>query len=81
VILNPEMDVEGAGQLAEKLRLRIAEAPFRYLDLELPITCSFGVAELTDEMADPQALYHLADQTMYLSKREGRNRVSRAPAE
>jgi len=81
VILNPEMDVEGAGQLAEKLRLRIAEAPFRYLDLELPVTCSFGVAELTDEMADPQELYHLADQTMYLSKREGRNRVSRATPE
>ena len=80
VILSPETDVVGAERLAEKLRRRIASEVFRYADLEVEITCSFGVAALDDSMKEHRELYEAADRAMYASKRKGRDRVSRPPA-
>jgi len=76
VVLCPETDLEGASTLAGKLRDRIAGLDYTYCDLKVGVTCSFGVAERGDDMADHQDLYHAADQALYTSKREGRNRVS-----
>jgi diguanylate cyclase (GGDEF)-like protein len=82
VILSPEMELAGAEELAEKLCRRIAEEVFRYAELEVEVTCSFGVAALGAGMKRPRELYAAADRAMYVAKREGRNRVSRAaPAE
>ena len=78
VILSPEMGVEDSLELAEKLRARFAEAAFRYAELELEITCSFGVASLREGMKHPHELYEAADRAMYRSKRAGRNQVSAA---
>ncbi|KQP44267.1 hypothetical protein ASF44_28560 [Pseudorhodoferax sp. Leaf274] len=40
------------------------------------VTMSFGVAELEPAMADPASLIDLADQALYHSKKNGRNRVT-----
>ena len=40
------------------------------------MSCSFGVAELRQEMTAPQDLYQAADDALLLSKRSGRNRVA-----
>ncbi len=75
VILSPEMEVEGSLELAEKLREEFESEAFRYAELEVKITCSFGVAALDSGMQRPHDLYEAADKSMYLSKGGGRNRV------
>jgi diguanylate cyclase (GGDEF)-like protein len=76
VILSPETTGEGAEALASKLRDRIVAYDHRYGDIKINVSCSFGVAELTKEMATPQDLYQAADQALLQSKRSGRNRVA-----
>jgi diguanylate cyclase (GGDEF)-like protein len=76
VILAPETSVEGAETLAAKLRERVLGYEHRYGDIAISTSCSFGVAELTREMAVPQDLYQAADDALLLSKRSGRNRVA-----
>ncbi|MEO1088140.1 MAG: GGDEF domain-containing protein, partial [Acidobacteriota bacterium] len=74
-ILSPETPLVGASNLAEKLRSHFEDARFDYAEVDLDITCSFGVADLMPGM-DREGLYHAADQAMYESKRGGRNRVT-----
>lgn len=76
VILAPETGAEGAETLASKLRDRVLGYEHRYGDIKISVSCSFGVAELTREMAVPQDLYQAADDALLLSKRSGRNRVA-----
>ena len=76
VILSPETTAEGAEALASKLRDRIVAYDHRYGDIKINVSCSFGVAELTKEMATPQDLYLAADKALLQSKRSGRNRVA-----
>lgn len=74
-ILCPETNIEGAEQLAEKLRHRIEGFDFQYAGFRVPVTCSFGVAELRSGMAGPGILYEAADRALYAAKNAGRNRV------
>jgi len=76
VILAPETGAEGAETLASKLRERILGYEHRYGDVKIATSCSFGVAELTPDMAMPQDLYQAADDGLLRSKRSGRNRVA-----
>lgn len=76
VILTPETEVEGALTLANKLRDRIAHLDYEYCGMQIPVTCSFGVARLDPAMETPDDLYEAADQALLQSKRDGRNRVS-----
>src|SRR6185369_7984884 len=79
VILAPETGAAGAEALATKLRDRIISLDHRYGDLRIVITCSFGVAELTDTITTSQDLYRAADDALLLAKRSGRNRVAVNP--
>ncbi len=82
VILSPETEIEGAVEMAEKLRARFESETFFYAELEVQITCSFGVAALEPAMTRPEDLYAAADRAMYSSKGDGRNQVScSSPAE
>jgi diguanylate cyclase (GGDEF)-like protein len=76
VILAPETGAEGAETLATKLRDRVLGYEHRYGDVKISVSCSFGVAELTREMAVPQDLYQAADDVLLLGKRSGKNRVA-----
>ncbi len=76
VILSPEISIEGSFQLAEKLRALFEAEIFRYGELEVRITCSFGVVALEPGMEQAHELYEAADRSMYRSKRGGRNQVS-----
>jgi diguanylate cyclase (GGDEF)-like protein len=76
-ILSPETGIEGIETLAEKLRQEFEEFKVEHGEIRVQITCSFGVAVLSEEMWRPEDLYDAADQALYMSKNGGRNRVSR----
>ncbi|MEL7061044.1 MAG: GGDEF domain-containing protein [Acidobacteriota bacterium] len=75
-ILCPETPEHGAARLAEKLRARFVEERYDYAEARIDLSCSFGVAARDGSMDEPSALYSLADEAMYRSKAEGRNRVT-----
>jgi len=76
VILLPETKLEDARNIAERLRLLIAETPFETEIGPINTTISIGVAikEKTTTMSIDQLLSR-ADRAMYRAKQAGRNRV------
>ena len=74
-ILLPGRSAAEARSIAESIRKSIPELLPQRLDLEMPVTASFGVAELaeTDELAD---LSRRSDQALYEAKATGRDRIS-----
>ncbi|MFC1835379.1 GGDEF domain-containing protein, partial [Thermodesulfobacteriota bacterium] len=71
LIICPGIGLEGAAQVAEKLRSRIAKHQFGPASDQ---TASFGVAQyLAGET--PEDLVRCADQALYRAKDNGRNRV------
>lgn len=79
--IMPETDLAGAGIVAERLRATIAAKPFRitHPDKEaLDITVSIGVAVMSPRHMTSDAMLQVADEALYRSKREGRNRVTLA---
>ena len=75
VVVMPEVDSSGAFQLAEKLRKTVEGTVFKSGEAELPVTISVGVATLGDEES-VKAFLDTADQALYKSKEDGRNRVT-----
>lgn len=76
VVVMPDTNPELAMMVAERLRVRIFDTPFRLKNgMELPITISIGVAvsRHRDDKADN--LLERADRALYAAKHEGRNRV------
>jgi len=70
-------DLNGAVQLAERIRKLIAEAPFAFEKQSIPITISVGVAALSDgSFKNTEELLAQADACLYQSKQGGRNRVT-----
>lgn len=81
-VLSPETGVDGARELAERIRRRVAAIDYRHGGDPVPITCSIGVATLDRTMARPDDLFVVADRAMYRSKQEGGDRVTvGAPAD
>lgn len=75
-ILCPETEANLARIFAERLRLDIDGVPFCWSEIEVKVTCSFGVAELSGEMSDADELFKAADRALYIAKNSGRNTVS-----
>jgi len=72
VVLMPHTDLEHGLATAE--RIRGAFASYRIEPMSIPVTASFGVAELgPSEQAE--ALIRRADKTLFVAKEAGRNRV------
>jgi len=74
VVLLPGSDVHESLDFAEQIRQRISEIPCCYRQ----ITASLGVSTLDQHTVNPDTLIEEADQALYVSKREGRNRVTHA---
>ena len=76
-VLAPEVPLDGARIMAEKLRILIAQTQFQFEDHVIPVTSSFGTACVTPERPlEPGELYQEADERLYAAKRGGRNRVA-----
>jgi diguanylate cyclase (GGDEF)-like protein len=74
-IIVPEVGLEGARILADKLRRGVEEALFRFEGTIIPVTISLGVAEWDPAIETPEALVQQADERLYAAKHGGRNRV------
>lgn len=77
-ILLPNTTPQQALEIAERLRGNIerdAGVGVRTMD-GLKVTSSFGVATLRDEAGDLGGLIDQADEALYFSKQNGRNRVT-----
>ncbi|MEO1549457.1 MAG: diguanylate cyclase [Pseudomonadota bacterium] len=66
-----------ARRIAERIRTRVAAAPFKLPDgARLGVTVSVGVAWVKQADVGAEALMERADQALYRSKSQGRNRVT-----
>jgi diguanylate cyclase (GGDEF)-like protein len=78
LIILPETRLDGAVELAERVRAAFAAERIAYGDTVLATTASFGVvgADFAASQAiTPQSLIAVADDLMYEAKRAGRNQV------
>ncbi len=73
-VLLPSTAVNGAMQMAERMRAAVQAYTFKYEGLEFNITVSIGVTELTDESWSITELLKAVDKMLYEAKRTGRNR-------
>jgi diguanylate cyclase (GGDEF)-like protein len=78
----PQTDLQGAYNLAERVREGIEALEVRRLDGGgvLKVTASLGVAALPDCAGSKPELIAAADAALYEAKRGGKNRTERAPA-
>lgn len=72
VILLPDMDLDSASALGERLRERMANSPS---PVGIPVTISLGVAYASAGKHSPAQILKLADQALYQAKQQGRNRL------
>ncbi len=76
-LLLPELGLAAARTVAEKLRAIVERTPSRFEEDAIPLTASFGVAELgASPPMGATELYRLADERLYAAKHGGRNRVA-----
>lgn len=72
VVVMPYTDIRGAMETMERLRHAVEMSPWP----NCPITASFGIATFTRDMQVPRDLVAAADEALYRSKQEGRNRIT-----
>ncbi len=77
VIVMPGLDAANALAMADRVRERLAAAPFGLR----AVTASFGVATLGRPPEDAPSLVKAADEALYRSKAAGRNRATHWLAE
>lgn len=76
VLLLPGTPLEGALQVAERLRVSVGAHPVRIAgDVTVTVTLSAGVACMTGTDDDGRALLRRADSALYRAKRAGRDMV------
>jgi diguanylate cyclase (GGDEF)-like protein len=79
-VVLPETDLEGAYNLAERVRASIEALEFDTADSPgtLSVTASLGVASVGPGAGDGRALVAAADAALYEAKRSGKNKTVRA---
>ena len=76
-ILLPMTDLDGAYEVAERCRTRLADRPFQFDGESVTITASLGVATTIRE-GDVDDLLRRADDALLRAKALGRNRTEKA---
>ena len=77
--LLPDTSIEGATEVAEKLRAALCE-PYPLENATARLSTSIGLAVFPDHGADPEQLQRAADAALYRAKREGKDRAAIAEA-
>lgn len=81
-VICPGAHVEGALVIGERIRKSVEEANFTHGESQPggKVTISVGAASYPMDGTDPESIVRAADEAVYLSKEEGRNRVTSATA-
>lgn len=83
LIVLPDTEIDGAAALAERLRAVVEQESVHWRENDIHFTASFGVTGMngsTDNRdINVESLIYRADENLYRSKREGRNRVTVTP--
>ena len=80
VVLLGNTDAPSAMMVAERIRKNIENCDFNYENQHMTVTISIGVAVLKHgKKISPAKLVEHADEALYISKNNGRNRSSFAP--
>ena len=77
-ILLPSTSLDGAYQLAERLRCAVRDCDIQHDGVLLHVTVSIGVSTLAPNADRPDTLIKAADVALYCAKTNGRDRVCRA---
>jgi len=75
VLLMPDTSLDNALCLNDQLRDSLANSGFHYDGAPCPITASVGIARI-EEYDNSESVMRKADEALYRSKREGRNRCT-----
>lgn len=80
VVLLGNTDAPSAMMVAERIRKNIEACDFNYENQHMTVTISIGVAVLQHgKKVSPAKLVEYADEALYISKNNGRNRSTFAP--
>lgn len=74
-VITPEIGLEGAVELANKLNRLVDDASFVFEGTRMDISISAGVVEWVDAFASVEAMVQASDAKLYEAKNSGRNRV------
>ncbi len=75
LLVLPGMEAEHGLQTLERLRKLVGELRFRVDQDEFAVSCSIGVAALSEKNSRVEDLVAAADRALYRAKKNGRNRV------
>ena len=81
VLVMPETDAGAAAAVCERVLTALRAETWRRIGAGLSVTASIGVATATPAAGEPvdlETLASLADQRLYVAKRDGRDRVTSA---
>ncbi len=74
IIILPGTDIKTAADLSERIRRAVEAHTFQFDGKALKQTLSLGVSQLTPDLKSTKEFLESADQKLYRSKHEGRNR-------
>lgn len=74
-IILIDTPAQSADIFVERLRAHIQSSVIKYQDIELNITISIGIAQLTPEMSSYKEWIDCSDNALYYAKEHGRNQV------
>jgi diguanylate cyclase (GGDEF)-like protein len=75
MVLLTSTEIHEAASIAERIRIAVQSRPMQTTRLPLQVTVSVGVATLTMDIVDLDALLLRADEALYAAKRAGRARI------
>lgn len=78
VVILPETDIKGAAIIAERIREKIAKTQFQHGEGQPLgfVSISVGVSSFPQDGNDPKQVLKIADEMLYQSKHNGRNRIT-----
>ncbi|WP_448551788.1 GGDEF domain-containing protein [Thalassotalea montiporae] len=76
IAVLPEADNVSAQAIANNFAAKISAEPLLVANHSIEVTVSIGIASLTEQIRDVDALIKAADDAMYLAKRSGNGQVA-----
>jgi len=73
--LLPNTTPAEAMQVLEKYRAKVESSALKYIDKELKVNVSIGLATSVVDAIECKELFERADESLYESKRGGRNQI------